>query len=170
MYEIESALQVGAQDGVPGLLGTLDNRTAPDDGSVGDQDVQGPESLRRPLHRATRRNMIGDVRVVRDGFSPKRLDLAHHRVGMNRIPSPAAKCAAEIVDDDPRTLTRQHQRVLAANPPAGSSNDRNLSCEPVHGFEPSAVAGIDAGRGVFRADGRSSASTVQRRTTRRRGK
>ena len=67
------------------------------------------------------------------------MDLRDHGRGGPVVPARSVPLATQVVDDDPRTGSREEQRFLAPDAAAGPGDDRHLACQDRlgHGAYPS---------------------------------
>ena len=91
------------------------------DGGIVDENVDLPEALGDPRRECVRARLVGHVDVRRHGLGTERLTLGGHRPRL---------IVADIPDDDPRSLTREPQRVRTADPLRRTGDDRYSVPQP----------------------------------------
>ena len=137
----EVALEVDVDDGVPLLLGHVDDDSIAQDAGVVDEDVEVAEGLDGRVHEALRALPRRDAVAVRDGLPAHGDDLVRHLLGRGAVAAGAVGGAAEVVHDDLRSLPGEQQRVLAADAAPGPRDDRYPSVQCTHRARPPFVRG-----------------------------
>ena len=135
----EGAAQVHPHDVVPHADVHVHEHLVAQDAGVVDQHVQLAEGVERRLHQATGAVPVGDVVVVPDGLAAELLDLRHDVVHR-----------PDVVDHDAGSLPGELERVLTADPAAGTGDDDDASVVKSHWSAPS----VGSRRAVRTARGR----------------
>src|SRR5690606_29972380 len=125
----EGALEVDLDDEVPLLLGHVGEHAVAEDAGVVDEDVETAEGLDRLVDHALGGFPVADVGAVDDGLAPHAPDLLDDLTGGAGAATGAVHLGTEVVDDDLRSLSGHHQRVLAADAPTGTGDDGDSSFE-----------------------------------------
>jgi hypothetical protein len=119
----EDAAEVHGHDRVPVLLLRLEQRlrVAAGDARVADHDVQPPVALERGRHE------VVDVRPARGVRLEERSAPAQQLRGR---PPALARVAADVADDDERSLVREAQRDRPPEARSAAGDDRCPTGEP----------------------------------------
>ena len=125
-------LQVDVDDGVPLLLGHVDEDAVPQDAGVVDQHVQVAERFHGAVDQALPAFPVGHVVGVGDGFAAHALDLVGHLLGRRAVVAAAVHRPTEVVDHDLGALAGEEQCVFPADTPTGPSDDGNPTFERAH--------------------------------------
>ena len=91
------------------------------------------ERLDRGVHHALAALPARDVVGVGDRLAAHLLDLVHDLLGRGAVVARAVGVATEVVHDDLRALSREEQRVLAADAATRARDDGDASIESAHG-------------------------------------
>jgi hypothetical protein len=121
----EVSLEVHPDDGVPLLLGGVDEHPVAHEPGVVDEDVETTERVDRLLHHRRGSLEVGDVGTVHDGLAPTRLDLGDDLMGRGLSRVVAGERDAVVVDDDLGAVPGQLERVRATDPSTGAGHDRD---------------------------------------------
>ena len=126
----EVALEVDGDDGVPLVLGHVDDHPVAQDAGVVDEDVEVAERLDRRVDQPLGALPVGDVVAVDDRLAAQ-VALISATTCWAGVASPpvAVVGAAEVVDDDLGALRGEQQRVLAADAASRSGDDRDATVE-----------------------------------------
>ncbi len=108
-------LEVHPDDGVPLVLGRVDQHPVADEAGVVDQDVQPAEGVDRLPHHGLGLREVGDVGAVGHGLAAECLDLGDHLVG-GRVSFSTGQRDAEVVHHDPGALAGQLERMRPTDP------------------------------------------------------
>ena len=119
-------------DGIPEVLGRLGKTLVAQNARVVDQDVDLAEGIDCRLEDILTAFDAGDVVVVRDSLTPRRLDLIHDQIGHRSTRARAIARATEIVDDDGRTFSGKRQCMLTSKSTTGAGHNGNLSIQQTH--------------------------------------
>ena len=142
------------------LLMFLDHPVAQDPGVV-HQDVETPELVERQLSQLFAALEARDVAVVRDGLAPLGDDLVGHLARRSLVaPGPVGR-APEVVHDHGRSLSRERERLFAADPATGPGDNGDFPFQPHRVLLLSHPPGAAASRRSLsphrpRADGRAT--------------
>ena len=131
------ALHVHLDDGIPLRLGHVDHHPVAQDARVVDQHVQVAERFDGLVDHALRALPVGDAVAVGDCLATHGLDLRHNLACGALVGARAVGGAAEVVDHDFRPFRCHQQGMLAADAPAGASDQDDTSVKCTHVVLPS---------------------------------
>ena len=119
----EVPLEMHPDDGVPLLLGQVDQHPVADDAGIVDQHVQAPEGLHGLTDQALGAGPVGDVVAVDHGLSAEFQDLLDDLRGRGIGTAAAVQLRSQVVDHHVGPGLGEGQRVGAADATAGSGHD-----------------------------------------------
>src|SRR5262249_22017932 len=127
LRHVEGAVEMHLDDGIPvDHAHAMEDAVAQDAGIV-DHAVDAAEGVDRRLDDALGPLRIGDAVAVGDGVAPGAAHLARPLIGNAAIGPFSVGGAAEIIDDDARTLGGGQQGDLPAYAAARSGDDDYFS-------------------------------------------
>jgi hypothetical protein len=124
---IERALQMDRNDGVEIVFRHTVEYLVAQDARIIDNKVNLAVLVDRLLYDAMRTLPISDTVTVRDSLATGVADLVHNLEGWPRICTLAANRAAQVVDNNFRTVRRHHHRIPTTDTAARAGYDSNLA-------------------------------------------
>ena len=132
--------QVHPHDGVPLLVGHVDQHAVAEDAGVVHEHVQVAEGVDGRLHEPARPLPVGHVVAVGDRFPARGPDLRHDLLGRGRVAAGPVGAAAEVVDHDLCTLGREQQGVFPPHSASRAGDDGDATFQSTHGLLPFRLA------------------------------
>ena len=123
----EVALQMDADDRVPLFLARREEHAVAHEAGVVDEHVEPAERVDRGLHERPRAAPVGDVARVCHGFAAERADLVDDLLRRSGVAARSIGRDTQVVDDDPRTLTGERERMLPTDPAPRAGHDHNAA-------------------------------------------
>ena len=108
---------------IPFIDGRRHEHAVAHDAGIVHHDMQITKGGHGRVDNALRPIPIGDVFIVGDGVSTRRLDFRHHSVGSARITPFAAQRSADVIDDDVGPFRCKGERIGTSQPTCGPGDD-----------------------------------------------
>src|ERR1700736_1661618 len=124
--QVESALEMDAEDRVEVLLAHVEDHAVAQDSGVVDHDVELAEVVQRALDDALGGLEIADALEVGARFAAEAADFFDPFLRRRARLAGPVEVAAEIVDHDLGSLPGQQQRFFAADTASGARDDRDF--------------------------------------------
>ena len=130
----EMTFQMHGDDGIPLILGHIDERSVAQDASIVYEDVEVPEGIYRRADKTTAAVPIGHIVTVADGLAAPLANVRHDLLDRGEIGAGHVAASAEVVYDDLGALCREEDGMLPPDAPACAGNDRDAPVQCPHGL------------------------------------
>jgi hypothetical protein len=103
---------------------------------VVNQSVNAAPGLHGGVDDLLRAFLGRDTRTAGHRLTPRRDDVVGHRLGHRRVGAPAARAAAQIVDDDAGTALCELDGLALADPAGSTGDDDDVAVDRISPLTP----------------------------------